>query len=146
MSLRDAVLDILTGDDTLRTLLPGGIYDTPVAREGPNAKPDAFDADKGGYLKPCAVLTMETATPAGPNALQAERAFFAVYLYARHRSDIDAGLKRVKDLLDRQESIALDDGGLVYEIRHAEDSGDALEPELENVPVRFARFSAALHR
>lgn len=145
-SLRATLLDLLAGDDALRVLLPGGVYDTPIARDGAHAKPDAFDMDRGGVLKPCAVLTMETATPSGPRAVRGEQAFFAVYFYARRCADIDAALKRVKDLLDDRAALDLEDDGFVYEIRHVEDSADFLEEELGRAPARFSRYSAVLHR
>ncbi len=147
MSLRQTLLDTLTGDAALRTKLAGGVYDTPIERKGLNEKPDAFDMERGGMLKPCAVLTMETATPTGPQApgFQVERAFFSIYIYARSYTDIDEAQACLKALLD-YESADLGDGeGFVYEFRHVEDSADLLAAELDNVPMRYSRFSAVTH-
>jgi hypothetical protein len=140
-TLRATILATLQADATLAAILTGGVYGEPISK---GHTPDAFDGDKGGKLKPCAVLSFETSAPDGPIP-GCERQFFTVYFY-EHRgyASIDAAQRRVKALLDRQGNIGLDEG-LIYEFRHADDSRDLRDPELNDAPVRFSRYSAVVN-
>lgn len=122
MSVRSAILAVLTGDATLMATLTGGAYGEPeISRQ---ATPAAFDAN--GEVEPCALLTMEAEDPAGPFGTSS-RAFVAVYFYARDGySAIDTALARVYALLHRQR--VSDEG--VWEIRHAGDVRDQQDPAL----------------
>ena len=123
MSLRSAVLAVLTGDTTLMATLTGGVYgETEISRQ---ETPDAFDAN--GEIEPCALLTMEAEDPTGPFETSS-RAFVAVYFYARSGySAIDTALARVYALLHRQRV----SGESVWEIRHAGDVRDQRDPALD---------------
>jgi hypothetical protein len=140
-TLRETILATLKGDAELGELLAGGVYGEPISK---THTPDAFDSAKGGKLKPCAVLSFETSAPDGPIP-GCERQFFTVYFYEHRRyASIDAAQRRVKMLLDRQGNVGLDEG-LIYEFRHADDSRDLRDPELNDAPMRFSRYSAVVN-
>jgi hypothetical protein len=141
-TLRETILAALQGDAELGAILAGGVHGEPINR---GRTPGAFDGAKGGKLKPCVVLSLETSAPDGPIP-GCERQFFAVYFY-EHRgyANIDAAQRRVKVLLDRRANVDLGIEGLVYEFRHAEDSRDLRDPELDDAPMRFSRYSAVLN-
>jgi hypothetical protein len=141
-SLRATVLGLLEGDEALMGLLTGGVYDRPIDRD---RTPGAFDREKGSRLKPCAVLTMETAAPTGPVS-GLERAFFTVWVYQAAGYDrIDAALRQIKTALDERAQEDLGEDGYVYEFRHVESSADLQAQELNFAPCRYARFSAVTH-
>jgi len=141
-TLRETILAALQTDATLAAILTGGVYGEPVSK---TYTPGASDGDKGGKLKPCAVLSFETSAPDGPIP-GCERQFFTVYFYDhRGYANIDAAQRRVKVLLDRRANVDLGIDGLVYEFRHAEDSRDLRDPELDDAPMRFSRYSAVLN-
>ncbi len=138
-SLRETILSILQDDAVLQTVLTGGVYAEPLDRK---KTPDAFGT--AGKMKPAAVLTLETTAPFGPEGC--ERVFFSLWCYQdRGYTQIDAAISRIKALLHRRSHDAVGETGMVFEFRHAEDSGDQLAPELNNVALRFSRFSAVLH-
>lgn len=123
MSLRSALLAVLTGDATLLATLTGGVYgEAEISRQG---TPDAFDAS--GELEPCALLAVEADDPTGPFETSS-RTFVTMYFYARAGySAIDTALDRVFALLHRQRV----SGEGVWEIRHAGDVRDQRDPALD---------------
>ncbi len=137
MSLRSALLTVLTSDATLTATLTGGVYGEPeISRQ---ATPAAFDTN--GEVEPCALLTIEAEDPAGPFETSS-RAFVAVYFYARSGySAIDTALARVYALLHRTRV----SGEGVWEIRHAGDVRDQSDPAL-GCAMSMSRYQVTWRR
>lgn len=62
MSIRDEIAAVLSADETLGDLLPGGVYaGGEISRQ---KTPDAFDANL--ELQACALVSGGTEAPVGP--------------------------------------------------------------------------------
>lgn len=99
--MRAEVRDHLADDTTLMALLTGGVYTgTEISRQN---TPDAFDTN--GEIIPCALVTEESDTQAGPfteSGNISTRLFVAVFFYQRVGYDtIDAAMERTLELLQR---------------------------------------------
>lgn len=131
MSIRSAILAVLSGDATLLTILTGGVYTaTEISRQ---LTPDAFDSN--GEVLPCALLSVEAEDPAGPFETSS-RAFVTLHVYERQGyTAIDAALARIYVLLHRQRV----SGEGVWDIRHAGDVRDQRDPILE-CALSISRF------
>lgn len=105
--LQDRELQIATllrADDTLSTLLPGGIYtDQELGLEGferdsGTVSENAFDAD--GFIKPSIVIHTRGAVPFGPLADLNERLtstieYVEIYFYQHRKTDIICDAKEL---------------------------------------------------
>lgn len=138
-TLRQAVIAALEADGTLMATLTGGVYDRREINR--TATPNAYDSN--GCLEPCAVVTLEAATPVGPHPdYRMEQVFFLVYLYeeeGNHYAGIDVAKQRVKTLLHQQRVTTTPD--TVWEIRHADSLGDSYDDVLR-AEMTYERFFA----
>ena len=137
MSIRSALLSVLSGDTALMATLTGGVYgEAEISRQG---TPGAFDANE--EVLPCALLAMEAEDPAGPFPTSS-RAFVTVYFYARAGySAIDTALARVYALLHRAR--VSNEG--VWQIRHAGDVRDQRDPALD-CAMSMSRYQVTWRR
>ena len=87
----------LTGDNSLLTVLPGGIWDRAIKREGVGATPGAFD--QYGDPLPAAVVMDGTdeQTAFGPDA--SFQSFPWIYLYAQPHANGKAAIATAWDLM-----------------------------------------------
>ena len=139
-TLRAAVKAALSGDGTLSGLLTGGVYD----RRGLSRTltPAAFDATTGN-IKPCAVVTVDSAVPMGHREQSFERVYLLVWLYEQDGSGytvIDQARLRVIEVL-HDASLSVDDGA-VHTIEYASGIGDSHDDTLgaEMTNVRFVAY------
>lgn len=135
-TLRAAVKTAIEGDGTLAGLLTGGVYD----RRGINrtATPDAYDAN--GELKPCAVVTVEAASPLGHREWAFEQVFVVVYLYEEEGNGyaaIDQAGLRLRTLF-HNETLATTDGD-VHHMEHADSLVDMYD-EVLKAEMGYERF------
>lgn len=142
MSAFSAIVAALQDDATLDGMLTGGIYDgllvSDVSRQ---ATPNAYD--EFGELLPCALVKLESTSPAGP-LHDSARTFVTVWLYAQHDLEvIEPARERVYRVLHRQKVGAAADG--VFEVRHA---NDVLGAEVQGLdhPMILSRFAATVWR
>ena len=100
MSLSDSIKTALEDDDSLMTLLTGGIFNEveEISKQNTAA---AFDAN--GEIKPCALIKLGVETKAGPHA-RSVRTPFRIYFYQRQGYDvIDPAMEIVFGLLNDQQ-------------------------------------------
>jgi hypothetical protein len=128
MGIGEAVREALAADDGVADLLTGGIYAfEATGRNGISrvTTPEAYDA--GGFLKPCAVVKMGSATKAA--AIRDDRSGMRqrveVYLYDdgdRSFDTIHEAAAAVSATLDRQ---WIEGAGYVRQVGGMEDQRDA---------------------
>lgn len=93
------LLDFLTTDASLTALLPGGIYNQPLKREGPGSTPNAFAPTPPYQPRPAAVITDGTdqADVFGPDG--SFQSFPWIYLYATPTANGKATIANAWDLI-----------------------------------------------
>lgn len=138
--MRSEIADYLADDTTLMALLTGGVYTgTEISRQN---TPDAFD--ESGEILPCALVTEESDTQAGPFTEAGNvstRLFVAVFFYQRVGYDtIDAAMDRTLALLQRAKLAAG-----TWEIAWADDVRDQRD-EAMRCSMGMSRYVATRKR
>lgn len=115
--MRDSIIDRLQADTALTATLTGGIHTGgAISRQ---ATPAAFDAN--GEILPCALVTIEGESPAGPYRTSA-RQFVVIYLYEwAGTTAIDAALDRIFALLNRHKFAGTWETRWVGDVRDQQD-------------------------
>ena len=137
--MRDAVVAVLEGDETLMATLTGGVHTaTEINRQ---LTPTAFDDN--GEIEPCALVKFETEGPWGVHDHSA-RLFFSVMFYERSGyTSIETARARVYSLLHRQRVTPASGG--CWEIRHSDDVLDQEDTAL-GCGLAVSRFYAIVKR
>ena len=118
--MKSAIAGAISSNPLLAGWLTGGVH---VVREiSRQATPVAFDAD--GEILPCALVKVETETPAGPDDY-AGRQFITISLYERSGFGvIDLAVAQLYSLLHRAKVSG------AWEVRHADDVRDQVDEAL----------------
>lgn len=138
-TLRAAVKSTLSGDSTLATLLPGGVYDTEDFTFDEGGANEVPRKANGVEVNPFAYVRFREADPYGPYLVQGEMQSIEIYVYDNYGyATLESAISRIKALLHFQE-VSADDRQLAFLVT-AHISGELNAPELGNIPCQFIRF------
>lgn len=139
-NLSDAFKAVLSGDATLVTLLPGGVFDsndTPQDQGGADFTPRMTD---GVRVKPHTIIRWRSSQEMEPVTVRAESQNVEIYIYQdTGYATIDSAVSRIKTLLHMQ-LINADDRDLAY-TRQTFVSGELPATEIGGGTSKFVRYN-----
>jgi hypothetical protein len=97
-TVTSSVLDYLKADPTLAMLLPGGLYDRDLKRQGPGATRDAYAPDPPHQPRPAAVVVDDGDDASLTGADGCQLGFLSLWCYAPTTA---SGRAAIAEAIDR---------------------------------------------